>query len=692
MDPPSDNPYVDDPPTDFTPLAGMAPDDAVMEAAELREALYYHDHKYYVENDPVIADSTYDTLFARLERLEEQFGLDTRDSPTRRVGAPPRDELGEIDHVAPMLSIDGSVEETDVRAFAARVTRPGSDEDDHVGFTCEPKFDGLSIEVVYENGILDRASTRGNGFVGEDVTHNVLTVRTIPQRLTGDPPELLAVRGEVFMPKDAFQAHNRERIERGDDPFANPRNAAAGSLRQLDPAVTAERPLDCLFFDVLAPASPDRFPTQYAILDQLSTFGLPTTELVRRVQTIDDAIAYRNDLLEERDDLPYEIDGVVIKVDDRAVAADLGARSRSYRWMFAYKFPARSEETTVTDIVVQVGRTGRLTPVALLEPVEVSGVTVSRATLHNPGEIEAMGVDVGDRVRIKRAGDVIPYVEEVVEAASAGHFELPDRCPVCDSPVERDGPLAFCRGGFTCPAQLRRGIEHFASRRGLDIDGLGPERVEQLLAEGLIEASIADLFRLEREELASLEGWGTRSADNLLTELDAAKDTPLADFIAALGIPEVGPTIARTLAGAFGSIEALMDADAETLESIDDVGPIVADQIVGYFAEADNRQFVEELLALGFEPEAETVENGNALEGQTFVFTGSLDGMTRSDATALVEEHGGRVTSSVSGNTDYVVAGENPGQTKLGEADDHDVPVLDQAAFESYLTEYGIAV
>ena len=686
MDPPSDNPYVDDPPTEFAPLAGMDPADAAEEAAALREAIRYHDHKYYVENDPVIADSTYDALFARLERLEEQFGLDTRDSPTRRVGAPPREELGEIEHVAPMLSIDGSVEEVDVRAFADRV---GTGE---TAFTCEPKFDGLSIEVVYEDGVLDRASTRGDGDVGEDVTRNVLTIRTIPQRLSGDPPETLAVRGEVFMPKDAFQAHNRERIERGDDPFANPRNAAAGSLRQLDPAVTAERPLDCLFFDVLAPANADRYPSQYDLLEAVSDYGLPTTDLVRRAADIEDAIAYRHDLLEERDDLPYEIDGVVIKVDDRARAAELGARSRSYRWMFAYKFPARSEETTVADIVVQVGRTGRLTPVALLEPVEVSGVTVSRATLHNPGEIEAMGVDVGDRVRVKRAGDVIPYVEEVIEAAEAGHFELPDRCPVCDSPVERDGPLAFCSGGFTCPAQLRRGIEHFASRRGLDIDGLGPERIDQLLAEGLIEDSIADLFRLDRGDLAALEGWGTKSADNLLGELEDAKGAPLADLIAALGIPEVGPTLARTLATEFDSMEALMDADAETLEQIEDVGPIVAEQIVAFFETTENGRLIEELLAVGFDPEAETVADGDALDGRTFVFTGSLDGMTRSDASDLVERHGGRVTSSVSGNTDYVVAGENPGQTKLGDADDHDVPVLDQTAFESLLAANDVAV
>ena len=687
MDPPSENPYVDNPPTDFAPLAAMDMGRATEEAAVLREAIHYHDYRYYVENDPVIADSVYDDLFDRLVQLESHFDLRTPDSPTRRVGAPPREELGEIEHVAPMLSIDGSVEETDVRAFAERVQRSRIDPTAPVSYTCEPKFDGLSIEVVYEDGILDRAATRGDGVVGEAVTRNVLTIRTIPQRLAGDPPSPLAVRGEVFMRKEAFQTHNRARIERGDDPFANPRNAAAGSLRQLDPAVTAERPLDCLFFDVLSPTDLDRYPTQRAVIDALESYGLPTTELVRRVDGIDEAIAYRNELLLEREDLPYEIDGVVIKVDDRALAEELGARSRSYRWMFAYKFPARSEETTVVDIVIQVGRTGRLTPVALLDPVEVSGVTVSRATLHNPGEIESMGVDIGDRVRVKRAGDVIPYVEDVLESTGDGHFLFPDQCPVCGSPIDRDGPLAFCTGGFSCPAQLRRGIEHVASRRGLDIDGLGPERIDQLLEEGLIEESIADLFRLDRAALAGLDGWGERSADNLCAELSAAKDTPLADFIAALGIPEVGPTLAQTLAVEFDSIEALMAADRETLESIEDVGPIVAEQITAFFDEPANRELIAELRELGFDPDPEFTQAGDALADETFVFTGSLDGMTRREAGELAERRGARVTSSVSGNTDYVVAGANPGQTKLDDATAHDVPVIDQATFAAMLDD-----
>ncbi len=690
MEPDPDNPYVTDPPTDFRPVASLSGPEAEEQAAQLREAIHYHDHRYYVENDPVIADRVYDTLFERLVTLEGAFNLQTPDSPTRRVGAEPLDELGELEHVAPMLSIQGSVEEADVRAFDDRVTREVADEE--LDYACEPKFDGLSIEVVYIDGVLDRAATRGDGRVGEDVTQNVLTIRSIPQRLGAGAPPFLSVRGEVFMPKAAFQEHNRERIERGDEPFANPRNAAAGSLRQLDSTITAERPLDCFFFDILSTGEDGpSYETQLDVLAALDEYGLPTTDLVQGVTGIDSAIAYRNDLLEVREALDFEIDGVVLKVNDRRLCEQLGTRSRSYRWMFAYKFPARSEETRVVDIAVQVGRTGRMTPVALLEPVDVAGVTVARATLHNPAEIAELGVDVGDRVRIKRAGDVIPYVEAVVESQSDGRFVLPDRCPVCESPVEREGPLAFCTGGMSCPAQLRRGLEHFASDRGLDIDGLGPERIDQLLDTGLVSDGLADLFRLDRSSLAVLDGWGQKSAENLLGELEAAREPPLEDFIAALGIPEVGPTIARTLAREFDSIEELAAGSRDRLEEIPDVGPIVAGEIETFFENPDNRVLLEELRDLGVDPEPpETTDTAQPLEGLTFVFTGSLDGMTRSEATEVIESHGGNVTSSVSSNTDYLVIGENPGQTKRDDAADYDVSEIDPAALRSLLSEHGI--
>ena len=579
---PPDNPYVEAPPTDFDPVEQLDESTAREQAATLREAIRYHDYRYYVRNDPVIGDRAYDALFSRLQALEDAFDLDTTDSPTQRVGGEPLDELESVDHVAPMKSIDASGEADDVREFDARVRDRLADAgyDGEVAYVCEPKFDGLSVEVVYEDGRYQRAATRGDGEVGEDVTANVRTIGAVPQRLRGDYPDELAVRGEVYMPREAFTAYNRERIERGEDAFANPRNAAAGTLRQLDPSVTAERPLSAFFFEILAAS--DRPDSNWADLQAFPEWGLPVSGQGERVEDIEGAIDYRDHMLEERDDLDYEIDGVVVKVDDREACDLLGSTSRAPRWAFAYKFPARSERTTVTDIVVQVGRTGRLTPVALLDPVEVGGVTVSRASLHNPEQIAELNVNVGDEVHVERAGDVIPDVTDVLEKLSEGHYEFPATCPVCDSPVERDGPMAYCTGGLACDAQLERAIEHYASRTGLDIEGLGPERLQQLMDAGLVE-ELPDLYDLDAEALAALEGWGERSAENLLTELDAAKEPPLDDFLAAIGVPEVGPTTASALARHFGTLDALLDADEDDLRAVDDVGEVVAREIRGFF-------------------------------------------------------------------------------------------------------------
>ncbi|WP_336001147.1 NAD-dependent DNA ligase LigA [Halorientalis halophila] len=688
-DAPAENPYVTDPDTDFAPVEDLDAEAARDQAAQLREAIRYHDHRYYVENDPVIGDRTYDALFSRLVDLEEAFDLDSEDSPTRRVGGEPVDELDTVEHVAPMLSIDQSGDREDVEGFDDRV-RDGladADWDGEIEYVCEPKFDGLSVEVVYEDGRFQRAATRGDGVEGDDVTENVRTIPSVPQRLRGDYPEFLAVRGEVFMPKAAFREYNRERVERGEDAFANPRNAAAGTLRQLDPSITAERPLAVYFFDVLETSdAPDSHWTQ---LSRFRDWGLRVAEESERVGDIEAAIDYRDRLLEARDDLPYEIDGVVIKVDDGDAREALGATSRHPRWAFAYKFPARKEVTRVTDIVVQVGRTGRLTPVALLEPVEVSGVTVSRASLHNPDEIQRLGVGVGDTVRIKRAGDVIPDVEEVVEDRTESHFEFPEHCPVCDSAVERDGPMAFCTGGLACPAQLERAIEHYASRTGLDVEGLGPERIEQLMDAGLIE-ELPDLYALDPEALADLEGWGERSAEKLVTELDDAREPPLPDFLAAIGVPEVGPSTAKSLAREFGDLDSVLAADAEQLQAVDDVGPTVAREIREFFDSERNRAVIERLRERGVEPQAVEIEQGDALDGETFVFTGSLDEFTRSDAQDLVEAHGGSATSSVSGNTDYLVVGENPGASKREDADENDVPRIDEEEFLKLLDERGV--
>ncbi|MFA1609664.1 NAD-dependent DNA ligase LigA [Halobellus rubicundus] len=677
-----DNPYLRDPDTDFAPVADLSRDEAAAQAETLREAIREHDYRYYVRADPLISDRAYDDLFARLQDLEEAFDLDREGSPTRRVGGEPLDELDTVEHVAPMLSIEQSTDADEVREFDRRVREDVGDVD----YVCEPKFDGLSVEVVYEDGEYVRAATRGDGAVGDDVTEQVRTIRSVPLRLGGDPPERLAVRGEVFMPREAFREHNRERVERGEDPFANPRNAAAGTLRQLDPSVVADRPLDCFFYDVLdASRVPD---SQRETLDRLREWGLHVTDRVDVVDSIEGAIDYRDDLLDAREALDYEIDGTVIKVDARDAREELGATSRSVRWAFAYKFPPRAEVTRVTDVVVQVGRTGRLTPVALLEPVDVGGVTVSRASLHNPEEIERLGVDVGDEVRVRRAGDVIPEVAEVVEKRADGTFDFPETCPVCDSPVERDGPLAFCTGGLTCDAQLVRAIVHYGSRQALDIDGLGEERVEQLVDAGVL-SSLPDLYRLDPDDVADLPGWGETSARNLVSAIEATTSPPLPDFLVALGIPEVGEHTARNLARQFGDLDAVMDASEDELETVDDVGPTVAEHVAEFFANEGNRAAVAELRELGVEPESVEEEGSDALDGLTFVFTGSLS-VTRDAAQSLVERHGATATGSVSGNTDYLVVGENPGQTKREDAAANDVPTLDEEAFATLLAERGI--
>ena len=680
----TENPYLRDPPTEFDPVEALDREAATERVGALREAIREHDYRYYVESDPLIADRTYDALFARLEALEAAFDLEDPDSPTRRVGGEPLDELETVEHVAPMLSIDQSGDADEVCAFDERVR---DELGRGVDYVCEPKFDGLSVEVVYEEGRYARAATRGDGREGDDVTEQVRTIPSVPARLRGGYPDFLAVRGEVYMPRDAFQAHNRERVEAGEEPFANPRNAAAGTLRQLDPAVVADRPLDCFFYDVLDASA--AVSDQWDALAALRDYGLRTNDRIERVEGIEAALDYRDRLLDEREELNYEIDGAVVKVNDREARERLGETARHVRWAFAYKFPPRAEVTTVEDVAVQVGRTGRLTPVALLDPVDVGGVTVSRATLHNPEEIADVGVAVGDRVRIERAGDVIPQVVEVVEERSPGHYEFPDRCPVCASPVERDGPVAFCTGGLACAAQVERTVAHYADV--LDVEGIGGERIEQLREAGLVE-SLADLYRLpdRREELIELSGWGERSADNLIAEIEAARTPSLGGFVAALGIPDVGGTVARNLAREFGSLAALLDASEEALRETPEVGPTVAAGVREFLDTEENRAAIDDLLAAGVEPEGTaTAETTDELDGLTFVFTGALS-VTRDEAEALVERRGASATGSVSGNTDYVVAGDDPGRSKLDDADAEGVPVLDEEAFSAFLDERGI--
>ena len=670
---PADNPYVCDPDTDFEAIETLDEETATEQVQRLRAAINYHDYRYYVENDPVIADGTYDALFDRLESLEAAFDLVDPNSPTQRVGGEPLDELETVEHVRPMLSLESSGDSDEVRAWADRV----HDRVGDVRYSVEPKFDGFSVEVVYTDGTLDRVVTRGNGTEGDDVTENARTIHALPLTLPagGEPPADLVVRAEVFMPRSGFQALNEERVERGEDPFANPRNAAAGTVRQLDPSVVADRPLDLFFYDIMA--SSETVTTQEAVFDRLAALGLKVCDRNDIVESVDDVLGYRDDLLAVRDDLEYETDGVVVKVDDFDARDVLGSTARHPRWAFAYKFPPRTGETIVRRIVVQVGRTGKLTPVALLDPVEVGGVTISRATLHNASIVAELGVTAGARVRIERAGDVIPEVEAVLEA-DGEPFAMPETCPVCGSPVEAEGEYHFCTGGVSCPAQLRRSIEHFGAPNAMDIEGLGEKVADQLVESGLVE-SLADLYDLTVADLRTLDLFGERRADNLLSEIEGSKDVPLDRFLYALGIRHVGSERARDLAATF-TLEELMDANESDVEAVEDFGPEVGASVASFFENEQNRAVIERLLDAGVTPERQ--DGGDELAGLTFVFTGGIEGYTRDEITALLERHGADVTSSVSGETDFLVVGENPGQTKRADARENDVPVIDVREFQ----------
>jgi DNA ligase (NAD+) len=668
---PANNPYVRDPDRSFEPVAELDEATAREQVRRLREAIEYHDYRYYVANDPAIADRTYDALFDRLVELETAFGLGDENSPTRRVGGEPLDELETVEHVAPLLSLQSSGDAAGIREFDRRIREAVGD----VTYSAEPKFDGLSVEVVYEGGAFERAVTRGDGAEGEDVSANVRTVGSVPLHLRS-APEFLAVRGEVYMPRSGFQALNERRIERGEDPFANPRNAAAGTVRLLDPGAVADRPLDVFFYDVIDTSA--TLTTQREAFDLLRELGFRVTDETTVVESAEAVIEYRDRLMAAREELEYEIDGVVAKVVDFDTRERLGSTARHPRWAFAYKFPARTGETTVERIVVQVGRTGKLTPVALLDPVDLQGVTISRATLHNAAQVRNRGIHQGATVRIERAGDVIPEVVEVLDGGDGGAFSMPESCPVCDGAVVREGEHHYCTNA-SCPAQLRRSLQHFCSRDAMDIEGVGEAAADRLVETGLVE-SLADLYSLEVDDLAALDGWGERSAENLLAALDRSKTVDLGTFVYALGIRHVGTERARALAAAF-PLDGLLDASVDDLLAVEDVGPEVAEAVVSYFETEANVETVERLLDAGVEPERR--ERGDELAGLTVVFTGSVPGYTRSELSALLESHGANVTASVSGETDYLVVGENPGRRKRERADEAGVETLDPAAFEA---------
>jgi DNA ligase (NAD+) len=642
----------------------------------LRAEIRRHDRLYYVEDRPEIGDEAYDRLFAELQDLEARFpALVTPDSPTQRVGGAPRSELPTVRHAAPMLSLDSGREAAAVRRFLQRVRDAVGD----ARFVVEPKLDGVSVELVYEGGTLQRGATRGDGLRGEGVSENLRTLRSVPLRLDASrrpPPRYLAVRGEVLLRLGPFTALNQRRVAAGLEPFANPRNAAAGSLRQLDPAVTARRPLEVLFYDVLV-VDGAVIGTQWEVRQALADWGLRLAAPARLVATVDEILAFHADLAARRDALEIEIDGVVIKLDDLAARDRLGTTARAPRWAYAHKFPARREVTDVLDVAPSVGRTGVVTPVALLRPVEIGGVTVSRASLHNREQVQRLGVGVGDRVRVLRAGDVIPQVAEVVEKRAPDTWRMPLDCPVCSTRLEIEGPYTRCPNVFGCPAQQAARIRHLASRAALDIDRLGAETSRLLVRAGLVRR-LPDLFDLRVEDVERLPGFAHRSATLLVEGIRHGARTELHRFLYGLGIPQVGEKVARDLAAHFGSFEALRAADEEALRAVPGVGPSMAASIAAFFRDPRLR---DDLDALDRRVQIERpTPAGAALAGLTFVFTGGLERFTRRAAQDLVAAHGGHVAGAVSRRTDYLVAGADPG-SKLDEARARGVPVLDEAAF-----------
>jgi DNA ligase (NAD+) len=662
-------------------------DETIKRLEALREQIRHHDHLYYVEDRPEISDAAYDRLMRELLELEERHpDLLTPDSPSQRVAGKVQEAFGEVRHLAPMLSLESAMDAEEVREFDKRVKKGLGVS--RVEFVAEPKFDGLSVELVYEEGIFQRGSTRGDGTVGEDVTANLKTIKSLPLRLGPGKPApagRLAVRAEAVMLIKDFEALNRRMAESGKELFANPRNAAAGSLRQLDSRITASRPLSLFAYDIMF-ADRLSLASQQEILGALSEWGFKLDPTTRVCQDIEEAIGYREEMERRRDELLYELDGVVIKVNRRDYQGELGERSRSPRWAVAFKFSPREEITEVTDIVVQVGRTGKLTPVALLRPVDVGGVTVSRATLHNQDEVERKDVRVGDRVRVRRAGDVIPEVAEVLKDeghARAPRFLMPERCPVCKAPVVREGAYHLCTGGLSCYAQLTGHIEHFASRGAMEIEHLGEKTVAQLVEKELVK-DIADLYRLTRQDLLGLEGFAEKSATNVLQAIERSKKTSLGRLLYALGIPNVGQHVAQVLARHFGELRAVMDASFEELTAVHEIGEEVAGAVVRFCSDPGTRRVIEKLLAAGVRPEAEPRQAERSLTGKKFVFTGGLGRLTREEAKRRVEERGGRVTSSVSKSTNYLVAGEDPG-SKLLEAQKLGVPVLNEDEFLALL-------
>jgi DNA ligase (NAD+) len=662
---------------------------------ELRSEIRRHDFLYYSKDAPEISDEAYDALFRELRELEAAFpALVAADSPTQRVAGAVSSAFASVEHAAPMLSLDSSQDEGQLRRFDERLRKALPAES--VAYVVEPKLDGASIELVYEDGKLIRAATRGDGRVGEGVTANIRTIASVPLALRTDEhpaPPFLALRGEVIMSSAAFEALNERLLAEGKTPFANPRNAAAGALRQLDPKITASRPLEVYAYDILASEGVE-VATQHEVLARLTAWGLKVSQLVERVETLEQVLAYHQRLETNRDDLGFEIDGVVVKLDDLAAREALGLTSHHPRWAFAFKFPPRKEITRVLKVVASVGRTGVVTPVALMNPVEIGGVTVSRATLHNREEVARKDIREGDKVRIQRAGDVIPQVVERLDEPGRERgpaFRMPDGCPSCGTALVERGPFTVCPNRFDCPAQLAGQLIHFGSRKALDIEGLGEETAKQLVESGLVR-HLPDLFDVTATQLLPLEGFAEKSATSLVAAIEKASRPELARFLFALGIPEVGVTVARDLARAFGSFARVRAASFEELQRVDGIGPTMADAIRTFFEDARAGEILDKLLAkVVVQDEAQPAGLGaQPLAGLKFVFTGGLSSMSRDDAKAKVEALGAKAVGSVSKATDYVVAGEEAG-SKLEKAQELGLKILDEEAFLAFLAEHGAA-
>ena len=658
--------------------------------AHLRREIEQHNYRYYILDEPQVPDAEYDRLMQELRALEAAHPeWVTADSPTQRVGTTPADEFAEVRHRVPMLSLDNAFSTDDVLGFDRRV-RERLGRDGPVRYSAEPKLDGLAISVIFEHGVFVRAATRGDGTTGEDVTANVRTIRSMPLRLQGAAPALVEARGEVFMPVAGFERLNAEAAARGEKTFVNPRNAAAGSLRQLDPQVTATRPLDIFFYGLGAQEGLDLPARHSDILALLARWGLRVCPETRVVEGAEGCLDYYREVGARRASLAYQIDGVVYKVDELAAQTTLGFVARAPRWAVAHKFPAEEALTRLREVEFQVGRTGALTPVARLEPVFVGGVTVSNATLHNMDEVQRKDVRIGDTVVVRRAGDVIPEVARVIVERRPGDARaivMPEACPVCASPVRREGDeaVARCTGGYRCSAQRKERLRHFASRRALDIEGLGEKLVDQLVEAGLAQ-SPADVFSLTSDSLAALDRMGEKSADNLLRAIERAKSTTLARFLFALGIRDVGESTAANLAAHFGSLEALMQADLQRVQQAPDVGPVIAARVVEFFADPANRDVVQRLQAAGVNwPAPRVIETAGApLAGLTFVLTGTLETMSREAAEDALRALGAKASGSVSSKTSYLIAGRDAG-SKLRKASELGVSILDEAALQHIL-------